>query len=98
MNIVLTDDGTLDTVLRCTECGEEFRFNYQSDDTAEDGESYDEYVQDRIDEIEAEHECPSECCSHSYCTERTCDASGLCAGHRREPDAELPLAARKMWS
>lgn len=28
MAIELTDDGTLDTVLRCSECGEEFRFNY----------------------------------------------------------------------
>lgn len=28
MAIELTDDGTMDTVLRCSECGEEFRFNY----------------------------------------------------------------------
>lgn len=28
MSIILTDDGTLDTVLRCTECGKEMRYNY----------------------------------------------------------------------
>ncbi len=28
MAIELTDDGTLDTVLRCSECGEEMRYNY----------------------------------------------------------------------
>ena len=27
MAIHLTDDGTLDTVLRCSECGEEMRYN-----------------------------------------------------------------------
>jgi hypothetical protein len=28
MAIELTDDGTLDTVLRCSDCGEEMRYNY----------------------------------------------------------------------
>lgn len=28
MAITLSDDGTLDTVLRCDECGDEFRFNW----------------------------------------------------------------------
>lgn len=28
MAIVLSDDGTLDTVLECNKCGKEFRFNY----------------------------------------------------------------------
>lgn len=28
MAIELTDDGTMDTVLRCSECGEEFRFTH----------------------------------------------------------------------
>jgi hypothetical protein len=38
MAIELTDDGTMDTVLRCSECGEEFRFNYDcgSDDDDDD--------------------------------------------------------------
>ena len=30
--IELTDDGTLDTVLRCSECVEEFRFQFTEDD------------------------------------------------------------------
>jgi len=50
----LTDDGTMDTVLRCDECGEEFRFNYEwsaSDST------YEEWVTSCIEEIEQEHEC-----------------------------------------
>jgi hypothetical protein len=28
MSILLSDDGTLDTVLICDNCGQEFRFNY----------------------------------------------------------------------
>lgn len=30
MSIELTDDGTMDTVLRCTDCGEEMRYNYDN--------------------------------------------------------------------
>ena len=30
MAIELTDDGTLDTVLRCSDCGEEMRYNYDA--------------------------------------------------------------------
>jgi hypothetical protein len=30
--ITLTDDGTMDTVLRCSECGEEFRFMFDGED------------------------------------------------------------------
>lgn len=35
MAIVLSDDGTLDTVLRCEDCSEEFRYTYEpaDDDT-----------------------------------------------------------------
>ena len=36
MSIHLTDDGTLDTVLRCDECGEEFRFNWDGCEPNED--------------------------------------------------------------
>lgn len=32
MAIELTDDGTLDTVLRCSDCGEEMRYNYTPSD------------------------------------------------------------------
>lgn len=44
--IELTDDGTLDTVLRCSECGEEIRYNY-------DGEPFDRT--DAIDAIQDQH-------------------------------------------
>lgn len=65
MAIVLTDDGTLDTVLRCTECGEEFRGNYDNvgdpfADEPTDAEAeaaYDEWVADFICEVEDEHDC-----------------------------------------
>lgn len=30
--IELTDDGTMDTVVRCSECGEEMRYNYEPDE------------------------------------------------------------------
>lgn len=76
MAIELSDDGTMDTVLRCSECGEEFRFNY--DGAYEDGnlepseartaqeeeaareEAYDAWVDSCIEEVEAEHECDQE--------------------------------------
>lgn len=32
MEIELTDDGTMDTVLRCSECGAEMRYNYEPPD------------------------------------------------------------------
>ena len=55
--IVLTDDGSLDTVLICTVCREEFRGNYHSyfEDTEE--YSYDNFIDWFIEEITAEHEC-----------------------------------------
>jgi hypothetical protein len=39
MSILLSDDGTLDTVFTCSECGEEFRFSYaceQADEPEDD--------------------------------------------------------------
>lgn len=65
MAIELTDDGTMDTVLRCDECGEEFRFTYQpgpeEEDTDQtDEEAYDAYIESCIEEIEAEHECATD--------------------------------------
>ena len=63
MAIELTDDGTLDTVLRCRECGEEIRYNYdgQADYSNSDGvfpsESYDDFVDWAIENAESEHEC-----------------------------------------
>lgn len=70
MSIELGDDGTMDTVLYCTECGEEFRFNYDGgggfadDDTGEvkltDEQAYDAFITSCIEEVEAEHECAKE--------------------------------------
>lgn len=61
MAIILTDDGTMDTVLCCTECGEEMRYNYQSgcDDDPEltDEQAYDAFIESCIDDATAEHEC-----------------------------------------
>jgi hypothetical protein len=62
--IQLTDDGTLDTVLRCSECGEEFRYNYEPDAFSDDGStlaaeaSYSAFIEWAI--ATAEHECTYE--------------------------------------
>lgn len=53
MAITLSDDGTFDTVLRCDECGEEFRFNW--DGAPSDDDNADELA--CIAEVESEHEC-----------------------------------------
>jgi len=59
--IELTDDGTLDTVLRCTECGEEFRFMYDgATDTADEDAAvaaYDAFVDECVADATDEHEC-----------------------------------------
>lgn len=65
MAIKLTDDGTLDTVLRCDECGEEFRYNY---DPASDGypaedaakDAYDDFIDGCIEDATAEHVCDTD--------------------------------------
>lgn len=41
MSFSLTDDGTMDTVVRCDECGEEVRFNYDSSAYPEEDYSAD---------------------------------------------------------
>lgn len=65
-NIQLSDDGTMDTVLICADCSEEFRFNFDPTNCAECEETdaaecthydYDDFVADCITEIEDEHEC-----------------------------------------
>ena len=65
MTIELTDDGTLDTVLRCSECGEEMRYNFSSftfhfssgEPEGLDGQSYDDFVDWAIEDATQEHEC-----------------------------------------
>jgi transcription elongation factor Elf1 len=61
MAIELTDDGTMDTVLRCSECGEEFRYNFDPGPDEEDGEdAYNAFVDWAIEDAESEHECPAD--------------------------------------
>ncbi len=51
--ISLTDDGTLDTVLRCDTCAQEFRFNFDEGD-------YDAWVEECVAEVSDEHTCEVE--------------------------------------
>ena len=65
--IRLTDDGTMDTVIECSDCGEEFRGNYdpwgpdmvdEDEPTAAEAEcAYEDFTKDFIDEVEMEHDC-----------------------------------------
>jgi len=38
MAIQLTDDGTMDTVLKCSKCGEEMRYNFDGAEDTDAGE------------------------------------------------------------
>ena len=62
--IRLGDDGTLDTVLVCRECGQEARYSYDGapfmdDDRREvDGEAdYNAFVTWAIEDFDSEHVC-----------------------------------------
>lgn len=64
MAIELGDDGTMDTVIYCTECGHEFRFNYdpqyQRDDEPTEQEAataYSMWIDECIEQVKAEHKC-----------------------------------------
>ena len=64
MAILLGDDGTLDTVVYCDECGEEARYHCElgpGEDAPEDDEkAYAEFVNWAIEDFAAEHECEEE--------------------------------------
>lgn len=70
MAFTLTDDGTLDTVVKCDQCGEELRYTYTPDepterlsrdrDLTDDGKDYDAFVSWAIDDAEQTHECASD--------------------------------------
>lgn len=67
MAIHLTDDGTLDTVLRCDECGEEFRYNYDLGLDDPDGlpTDYDAFIEWAIEDATAEHyDCSADTSRH----------------------------------
>jgi hypothetical protein len=57
----LTDDGTLDTVLRCRTCGAEVRYTYDRDGALEaalETETYDDFVAwARADADETHDDC-----------------------------------------
>lgn len=58
MSILLGDDGTLDTVVYCSECRHEYRGNYDpGPDNNGSEDDYDGFVNSFIEEIEAEHVC-----------------------------------------
>jgi hypothetical protein len=58
VSIYLTDDGTLDTVLRCDECGEEIRYSSPYD--ANEPFNRDEWIDEIIADEELEHVCNEE--------------------------------------
>lgn len=59
--IILLDDGTLDTVFRCSDCGKVFRFSYQSecDDFGTDGneDDYEIYRNHIWQQVKDGHQC-----------------------------------------
>lgn len=57
MPVILSDDGTLDTVLECTDCGKQFRFSYMPGREDGDMQAYDAFVEDCIEAAEDEHIC-----------------------------------------
>lgn len=52
--IQLTDDGTLDTVFRCTECGEEMRYTFAAGD---EEDTCEEFVEWALLDCAETHEC-----------------------------------------
>ncbi len=55
----LTDDGTLDTVLKCTGCGAESRYNFQSvgDEYPQGEEGYNAFIEWALLDADEQHEC-----------------------------------------
>lgn len=51
---MVVDDGTLDTVVKCMGCGEEYRFNY---DAHWEG-TYEQFVEWVMLVAKEEHDCP----------------------------------------
>lgn len=64
MAIKLMDDGTMDTTVCCSDCGEEGRYNYDpafltdGDDTEREMEDdYDNFVEWALEDFGSSHEC-----------------------------------------
>ena len=66
MAFYLTDDGTMDTVVCCENCGQEERYNYDGgafadeDDDIDDETAYDEFIAYALEDAEDTHECDKE--------------------------------------
>ncbi len=97
MSIELTDDGTLDTVLRCSNCGEEMRYTYdptqgESGDIADLPDTYDDFVDWAIGDAESEHDCPArlrcDSCEMLSINGMACHESG-CPNARKAWDHDL---------
>lgn len=59
--LVLTDDGTLDTVFECMDCGGRERYNYTNAEGFTDGcpgENYEGYLAWATEDAEEQHVCP----------------------------------------
>ena len=52
-NFTLLDDGTMDTVIQCDECGVELRYTYSGDGL----ETYDAFIEWCFEDAASEHEC-----------------------------------------
>lgn len=52
----LVDDGTLDTVIVCDNCGKETRFTYDNNSRDE----YGDFIEWCIEELKNDHECEEE--------------------------------------
>jgi hypothetical protein len=57
MPIKLGDDGSLDTVLVCDECGAEMRYNYDDTDHSGNPDAYEEFVDWAIADASDQHSC-----------------------------------------
>ena len=63
MAMLLGDDGTLDTVIVCSECGAEMRFNFDGEHLDENAteqecsDAYDEFVAWAKEQATEDHEC-----------------------------------------
>lgn len=60
--IILIDDGTLDTVLQCIDCRQEFRYTYDPGPDVADGsvDDYDAWIDTVINELADDHVCGEE--------------------------------------
>ena len=60
----LSDDGTLDTVVTCEDCGEEVRYTYMPEDLpiGQPVETYEEFIEWCLKDAAEDHECDRSWC------------------------------------